>query len=100
MMQPEETHAPHGAHYGLESEPMGLLERLRGALHGLATLVFLPAALVLWSAAALIHALLGATPRQAHRYYRGFARTCLAFGGTRVELHGLENAIYPYYEHA
>jgi len=72
---------------------MGLLERLRGAVQGVATLVFLPPALAVWSAGALIHALLGATPRQAHRYYKGFARTCLAFAGTRVELHGLENLV-------
>ena len=70
---------------------MGFLDRLRACAHGVATLALLPPALAVWSAAALGHALLGATPRQAHRYYRGFARTCLLFAGTKVELHGLEN---------
>lgn len=70
---------------------MALVDRIRAGAHGVATLALLPPALAVWSAGALAHALAGATPRQAHRYYLGFARTCLLFGGTRVELHGLEN---------
>jgi 1-acyl-sn-glycerol-3-phosphate acyltransferase len=58
---------------------------------GIGAIILLPVALVLWSAAALVHALLGATPRQAHRYYVGFARTCVGVAGTRVEVRGREH---------
>ncbi|HTO54062.1 MAG TPA: lysophospholipid acyltransferase family protein [Myxococcota bacterium] len=58
---------------------------------GVGAIILLPVALVLWSAAALGHALLGATPRQAHRYYVGFARTCVNVAGTRIELRGREH---------
>jgi 1-acyl-sn-glycerol-3-phosphate acyltransferase len=58
---------------------------------GVGAIILLPVALVLWSAGALIHALLGATPRQAHRYYVGFARTCVNVAGTRIELRGREH---------
>jgi len=70
---------------------MGSFGGIEGVLRGAAALVLLPLAMMLWSAAALVHALLGATPRQAHRYYRGFGRTCLVIGGTSVECHGLGN---------
>jgi 1-acyl-sn-glycerol-3-phosphate acyltransferase len=53
--------------------------------------LLLPAALILWSAGAFVHALLGATPREAHRYYVGFARTCIRVAGTRLEVRGLEH---------
>jgi len=66
----------------------GPIERFARAIGALA---FLPFALVLWSAGALVHALLGATPRQAHRYYVGFARTCVSVAGTQIELRGREN---------
>ncbi|MFI5314352.1 MAG: lysophospholipid acyltransferase family protein [Myxococcota bacterium] len=59
-------------------------------VRGAGALLLLPAALILWSAGALIHALLGATPRQAHRYYVGFGRTCVRVAGTRIEVRGLE----------
>ena len=70
---------------------MGLLDRLRAGAHGVAALTLLPLAVVFWSAGALVQVLLGGTPRQTHRHYLGFAKTCLLFGGTKVELHGLEN---------
>jgi 1-acyl-sn-glycerol-3-phosphate acyltransferase len=60
-------------------------------LRGLLAFVLLPPALLAWSFGALVHALIGATPRQAHRYYLGFARTCLRVGGTELEVRGLEN---------
>ena len=50
-------------------------------MRGAASLVLLPFALLFWSTLALVHALLGASPRQAHRYYVGFARTCMAVAG-------------------
>src|SRR5262249_22690806 len=43
------------------------------------------------SAGALLHALLGASPRQAHFYYVGFARTCVRVAGTRIEVRGREH---------
>lgn len=73
--------------------PMGMVASARRGLRGLVALVLLPPALLAWSAAALVHALLGSTPRQAHRYYLGFARTCLVVGGTRLEVRGLEHLV-------
>jgi len=70
---------------------MGSLERMRHWPRGLFALVVLPLNLLFWSAVALGHALLGATPRAAHRAYRGFGRTCLVIGGTDVERHGLDH---------
>lgn len=70
---------------------MGNLERLRDLPRGLAALVLLPLNLVFWSAAALLYAFLGATPRAASRPYRNFSRVCLIVGGTDVERHGIEH---------
>jgi 1-acyl-sn-glycerol-3-phosphate acyltransferase len=66
----------------------GPVERL---VRGVGAIALLPLALLLWSAGALIHALLGASPRQAHRYYVGFARTCVNVAGTRIEVRGREH---------
>ena len=71
--------------------PMGRSGRIERFVRGCGAFLLLPVALVLWSAAALAHALLGATPRQAHRYYVGFARTCVRVAGTRIEIRGLEH---------
>ncbi len=70
---------------------MGMLGRLRHWPRGLVALVVLPLNLLFWSALAVVHAFVGATPRAAHRCYRGFGRSCLLIAGTRVELRGLEN---------
>jgi 1-acyl-sn-glycerol-3-phosphate acyltransferase len=70
---------------------MGSLERVGRGLRGVTAIVLLPLGMMFWSALALAHALLGASPRAAHRYYRGFGRTCLAIGGTSVECHGLDH---------
>ena len=70
---------------------MGMLSRLRLWPRGLFALVALPLNLMAWSALAVLHAFLGATPRAAHRCYRGFGRSCLLIAGTRVERRGLEN---------
>jgi 1-acyl-sn-glycerol-3-phosphate acyltransferase len=70
---------------------MGRPGRIERFLRALCAELLLPVALVGWSAGALIHALLGATPRQAHRYYVGFARTCVQTAGTRVEVRGREH---------
>jgi 1-acyl-sn-glycerol-3-phosphate acyltransferase len=72
---------------------MGRPESVRDLPRALLALVLLPIGVVFWSALAFAHALLGATPRSAHRYYRGFARTCLFVGGTRVERFGLEHIV-------
>jgi 1-acyl-sn-glycerol-3-phosphate acyltransferase len=69
---------------------MGALRSLLDFLRSVASLFLLPLALLFWSAGALAHALLGATPRRAHFYYVGFARTCLTVGGTDVEIIGHE----------
>jgi len=71
--------------------PMGRSGRFKRFVRGVSALLFLPIALILWSAAAFVHALLGATPRQAHRYYVGFARTCIGVAGTRIEIRGREH---------
>jgi len=60
-------------------------------VRGAASLVLLPLALLFWSTLALVHALLGASPRQAHRYYVGFARTCMLVAGTRIDVQGREH---------
>jgi 1-acyl-sn-glycerol-3-phosphate acyltransferase len=70
---------------------MGMLSRLRLWPRGLFALVALPLNLAFWSALTVLHALVGATPLAAHRYYRGFGRSCLRIAGTRVERRGLEN---------
>src|SRR5215468_3552023 len=70
---------------------MGMVGSLRRFARGLFAFVLLPPALLAWSFAALVHSLFGSTPRQAHRYYLGFARTCLIVGGTRLEVRGLEH---------
>jgi 1-acyl-sn-glycerol-3-phosphate acyltransferase len=70
---------------------MGMVASARRWLRGLVGFVLLPPALLVWSTGALVHALFGATPRQAHRYYLGFARTCLTVGGTTLEVRGLEH---------
>lgn len=70
---------------------MGMVASAQRWLRGLLGLVVLPPALLAWSTGALVHALFGATPRQAHRYYLGFARTCLTVGGTTLEVRGLEH---------
>jgi len=64
--------------------------RIERFARGVGALLLLPIALILWSAGAFVHALFGATPRQAHRYYVGFARTCIQVAGTRIEIRGLE----------
>jgi 1-acyl-sn-glycerol-3-phosphate acyltransferase len=66
----------------------GPIERF---VRGLGAILLLPLALLMWSMGALIHALAGATPRQAHRYYVGFARTCVSVAGTRIEIRGREH---------
>ena len=70
---------------------MGMFSRLRLWPRGLLALVALPLNLLFWSALAVVHASFGATPRAAHRCYRGFGRSCLLIAGTRVERRGLEN---------
>ncbi len=70
---------------------MGMLSRLRLWPRGLFALLALPLNLMIWSALAVVHAFFGATPRAAHRYYRGFGRSCLRIAGTRVERRGLEH---------
>jgi 1-acyl-sn-glycerol-3-phosphate acyltransferase len=70
---------------------MGMLSRLRLWPRGLFALVALPLNLMFWSTLAVLHAFVGATPRAAHRYYRGFGRSCLLIAGTHVERRGLEN---------
>ena len=70
---------------------MGMLSRLRLWPRGLLALVALPLNLMAWSTLAVLHAFLGATPRAAHRCYRGFGRSCLLIAGTRVERRGLEH---------
>ncbi|MEX2206924.1 MAG: lysophospholipid acyltransferase family protein [Myxococcota bacterium] len=72
---------------------MGRIESWRDLPRGLLALAVLPLGVVFWSALAFLHALLGATPHAAHRYYRGFARTCLVVGGTDVERNGLEKLV-------
>ena len=68
------------------SWPLGVL--LRTALG----LLVLPAALILDSLAILLHVTLrGGSARELHRYYLWFARLCMRFGGTRLEVHGTEN---------
>ncbi|HTO06954.1 MAG TPA: lysophospholipid acyltransferase family protein [Myxococcota bacterium] len=66
----------------------GPIERF---LRGVGAIVLLPLALMMWSAGAFFHALFGASPRQAHRYYVGFARTCVTVAGTRIEVRGREH---------
>ncbi|HXZ84407.1 MAG TPA: lysophospholipid acyltransferase family protein, partial [Myxococcota bacterium] len=66
----------------------GPLERV---VRGSVAMVLLPLALLFWSTLALVHALLGASPRAAHRYYVGFARTCVGVAGTRIDLVGREH---------
>ena len=68
-----------------------MLSRLRLWPRALFALVALPLNVVLWSTLAIVHALLGATPREAHRWYRGFGRSCLLLAGTRVDIRGLEH---------
>ena len=72
---------------------MGTFERTRRWLRSLLALVLLPANIIFWSAAVLVYAFCGATPRAAHRCYRGFGRTCLWIAGTRVERHGLAHLL-------
>ncbi len=71
--------------------PMGRPGAIERFVRALVALVFLPLALIAWSLGALVHALLGATPREAHRYYVGFARTCVAVGGTKLDVRGREH---------
>ena len=70
---------------------MGTLEGVRRWLRSLLALLLLPANIIFWSVAVLVHAFFGATPRTAHRHYRGFGRTCLRIAGSEVERHGLEH---------
>ena len=71
---------------------MGMVGSVQRWLRGLAAVVVASTrpcsrgAPALWSTRSL-----GATPRQAHRYYLGFARTCLGVGGTQMEVRGLEH---------
>jgi 1-acyl-sn-glycerol-3-phosphate acyltransferase len=60
-------------------------------VRGVGAILLLPVALILWSAGALVHALVGGDPRATHRYYYGFARTCIRVAGTRLEVRGLEH---------
>jgi 1-acyl-sn-glycerol-3-phosphate acyltransferase len=57
-----------------------------------AGLVILPPALLLYCAAALVLASLGAGPAAIQRLYVGYARLCLRVAGIRLEVHGAENA--------
>ena len=75
MADPEERRARPRVRASLW--PMGMVASAQRWLRGLVGFVLLPPALLVWSTGALVHALFGATPRQAHRYYLGFARTCL-----------------------
>jgi len=75
----------------LVCSPMRSPGPLERAIRGAASLVLLPLALLFWSTLALVHALLGASPRAAHRYYVGFGRTCMDIAGTRIELEGREH---------
>jgi 1-acyl-sn-glycerol-3-phosphate acyltransferase len=72
---------------------MGGLERIRHWPRGLVAFIVLPVNLLFWSAAAFVHALLGATPRSAHRCYRNFSSTSLLLAGTPVERHGLDHLV-------
>jgi 1-acyl-sn-glycerol-3-phosphate acyltransferase len=71
--------------------PMGSPGPFERFVRGIGAIALLPFALVLWSAGALVHALLGGDPRATHRYYRGFARTCIRVAGTQLEVRGLEH---------
>jgi 1-acyl-sn-glycerol-3-phosphate acyltransferase len=55
-----------------------------------AGLLILPMGILLCSSAALVMALLGASPERLHRIYVGFARLCMRVGGTRLEVRGAE----------
>lgn len=70
---------------------MGRSGRIERFVRGVGALLFLPVALILWSAGAFVHAFFGATPRQAHRYYVGFGRTCIGVAGTQIEVRGREH---------
>ena len=54
-------------------------------------LLMLPPALVYHSAGAFVSALRNLSPRRTHRHYVGFARFCMRFGGTRLEVRGTEH---------
>lgn len=71
--------------------PMGSPGPFERFVRGVAAIVLLPLALILWSAGALAHALAGGDPRATHRYYLGFARTCVGIAGTRTEIRGREH---------
>lgn len=52
----------------------------------------LPVAMIGLSAGAVVSAWLGASQRRLDFYYQAFARLCRFVGGTRLVVHGLENA--------
>jgi 1-acyl-sn-glycerol-3-phosphate acyltransferase len=51
----------------------------------------LPAGLILYSAWAVLLALLGAPRQRIDRCYTSFSKNCLRFGGTQLVVHGTEN---------
>jgi 1-acyl-sn-glycerol-3-phosphate acyltransferase len=54
--------------------------------------LILPLGMMLLSAGAVVAAWLGASQRRLDFFYRTFARLCRLVGGTRLVVHGLENA--------
>jgi 1-acyl-sn-glycerol-3-phosphate acyltransferase len=67
---------------------MGVGTLLRTVVAGL----ILPVSMILLSAGAVVTAWLGASQRTLDFYYRTFAHLCRLVGGTRLVVHGLENA--------
>ncbi|MCP4003214.1 MAG: 1-acyl-sn-glycerol-3-phosphate acyltransferase [bacterium] len=69
---------------------MGIVRRIRGILRPISSFVLLPVTLAIASICAIVHSLAGASPRDAHIWYRGVAQLGLRLAGTELEVHGLE----------
>lgn len=70
---------------------MRLRESIDTPLRTAVGLLVLPAALILYSAAAFALALLGASTATIHRCYVGFARLCVRVAQTRLLVHGADH---------
>lgn len=65
---------------------------LRTIPRAMLCLIVLPAGLILYSAWALLLAARGAPRERIDAVYHGFGALCIRLGGTRLVVHGLENA--------